>query len=104
MGRGQALELGDDVGMAAQVQVRFDPGFQRLQPHLGEPWHLPERQQVRRHIRQRLAPPQRERRPRLPGRLLPRPGPCRRPRGIVGVLDTAFARLRRFRASSRRRT
>ena len=35
LGRGQRLKLRDDLPVPAQVQVRFDPRFQRVEPHLG---------------------------------------------------------------------
>jgi hypothetical protein len=57
LGRGQRLQLDHDLAVPPQVQVRVNPGLERVQPHLGQPRHLGHGQHLRGHVRQRLAPP-----------------------------------------------
>jgi hypothetical protein len=80
MSRGQLSQFGDHLRVAAQVQIGVDASFQRLQPDFGQARDLPQRQRLRSHISQRLAPPQRQRRTRLVRRDLPGvvPGCCPR--------------------------
>ena len=61
MRRGQLAEFGHDLAMPAEVQVGVDPGDQRLHPLVLDGRHLAVPQQLRRHVGQRLAAPQRER-------------------------------------------
>ena len=77
----QAPQLGDHVRVTPQVQVGVDACFQCLQPHLGQTRDLPVRQQLRTDIGQRIAPPQRDGRARLVGRVPPPSLPRGRPRG-----------------------
>ncbi len=57
---GKLFQLDDDLVMPAQVQVRIDPRLDGLQPHLCQPGLLPQRQELRRDVGQRLASPQRQ--------------------------------------------
>ena len=57
VGTRQAVQLGDHLGVAAQVQVSVDAQFRGLQPHLGQPGDLAQRQRVGFHIRERLCAP-----------------------------------------------
>ena len=91
--RGQPLQLGDHVGVPAQVQIGFDSGFHRVQAQLSQPGHLPHRQHVGLHVRERHAAPPRERRPRLLGRLVPAADAHSRPRGRQQALEPGQVQL-----------
>ena len=54
---GQATQLGDNVGVPTQMQVRIQARLQRLQPLLRQDWDFPQGHRLRLHIRERLPPP-----------------------------------------------
>ncbi len=82
MSRGQLPQLGDDLGVTAQVQVGVDADLQRLQPQLGQGRAIPRGQQVGIHVGQRLASPQRQRLARHGGGVRPGRVPGRDPGGV----------------------
>ena len=59
VGRDEALQFGDHLGLAPQVHIGVDACLQGLQPRLGQPGDFARRQHLRAHVRQRFAPPQR---------------------------------------------
>ena len=61
MAADQLLELGDDLGVPAERQVRVDPLLERVQPLLLEPRDLGAREPVARHVGERRSAPQPER-------------------------------------------
>ena len=69
--RDQLAQFRQDLTLPAQVQIRVDPGDQRLQPLVLDGGSLAVPQQLRRHVGQRLASPQPERLPQQAGRLRP---------------------------------
>jgi hypothetical protein len=75
--RGQRLQLRHQLGVAAEVQPGVRLPFHGLQPQLLQPRPLSAAQQLRRDVRQRIAPPQPERLAERRSGLLPVVGPHR---------------------------
>ena len=58
---GEGFELGDDISMSAELEVRVDPFAEDDEPELFEPSNLCLREVVEREVRERRPSPERKR-------------------------------------------
>ena len=65
----QQLELGDELGIAAEGEIHLDPFLEGLEPKLLEPRDLGLRPRLVGELDQRLSSPERKRLPQQPARL-----------------------------------
>jgi hypothetical protein len=90
---GEPVQFDDRVGVVAQLHLRLQAGFPRLQADLLQVRHGPLRQQVRTGVGERLTAPQQQRRRRLRRRLLPQAVAGGRPRAGQRVLEPGHIKL-----------
>src|SRR5262249_5960530 len=102
----QRLELTDEIAVAPELQIGFDPLFKRMHPELLEPGRLGRRERLRRELGERRAAPQLERRAEALRGLLGATGVearARRRRDALEAVQVELVRLHLQRVAGRPR-